>query len=189
VRRQSEAATALWIRETTKVNSSLTRSVLIMKTATTVQKSADAEKKLKSFIGKFDPQHQTLIRKVRSALRKRFPTAYELVYDNYNFFVIGYCPTERPSDCIVSIAAAANGVGLCFMRGASLPDPQRVLQGSGNQTRFLRLESADVLERPEVKAIFTAAVAQSKSPLRESGRGKLIIRSVSAKQRPRRKYK
>lgn len=158
-----------------------------MKTATTAQKSADSEKQLKGFIGKFEPQHQTLIRKVRSALRKRFPTAYELVYDNYNFFVIGYCSTERPSDCIVSMTAASNGVGLCFMRGASLPDPKKVLHGSGNQTRFLRLESVDVLERPEVKALIAAAVAQSKSPLRRSGRGKLIIRSVSAKQRPRRK--
>ncbi|MGH9960847.1 MAG: hypothetical protein ACREBC_27640 [Pyrinomonadaceae bacterium] len=120
-----------------------------MKARKVVQKSTDVEKQVKGFIGKFDPQHQTLIRKVRKALRKRFPTAYELVYDNYNFFVIGYCPTERPSDCIVSMAAAANGVGLCFIRGASLPDPKKVLQGSGNQTRFLRLESVDVLERPE----------------------------------------
>jgi hypothetical protein len=55
-------------------------------------------------------------------LRERFPTRTEFVYDNYNFFVIGYRPTERPSDSIVSIAAAANGVGLCFIRGASLPD-------------------------------------------------------------------
>jgi hypothetical protein len=31
-------------------------------------------------------------------MRKRFPTADELVSDNYSFFVIGYCTTERPSD-------------------------------------------------------------------------------------------
>jgi hypothetical protein len=68
----------------------------------------DAEKQLKSFVAKFDPRHQTLIRAVRKVLRQRFPTANELVYDNYNFFVIGYSPTERPSDAIVSIAAAAN---------------------------------------------------------------------------------
>jgi len=67
------------------------------------------------------------------------PTANELVYDNYNFFVIGYCSTERPSDCIASIAAAANGVGLSFYRGASLPDPHGLLLGSGSQNRFVRL--------------------------------------------------
>jgi Domain of unknown function (DU1801) len=147
----------------------------------------DAEKQLKRFVDKFEPKHRTLIRAVRKTLRGRFPTAYELVYDNYNFFVIGYSPTERPSDAIVSIAAAANGVGLCFLRGAALKDPKRILTGSGNQTRFLRLESADVLERAEVEALLAAAMMQPKTPFRETGRGKLIIRSISARQRPRRK--
>ncbi len=147
----------------------------------------DAEDQLRGFIAKFEPKHQRLIRAVRRVLRREFPTAHELVYDNYNFFVIGYCPTERPSDCIFSIAAASNGIGLCFIQGASLPDPERLLVGAGKQTRFLRLESAAVLDRPEVKSLFRHAVARSKAPMPTKGRGKLIIRSVSAKQRPRRK--
>lgn len=150
-------------------------------------KSADAEKQLKGFIDKFEPKNQTLIRAVRKALRKRLPTANELAYDNYNFFVIGYAPTERPTDAIVSIAAGANGVGMCFIHGAALPDPHKILLGSGKQTRFIRLESAAVLKRPEVETLVAAAIAQAKSPLPPSGRGKLIIRSISAKQRPRRR--
>jgi hypothetical protein len=157
-----------------------------MKTSA-AQKPADAEKQLKSFISKFEPKQQSLIRAVRKALRKRFPTANELAYDNYNFFVIGYSPTERPSDCIVSIAAGANGVGLCFIRGARLADPNKILLGSVNQTRFVRIESVEVLARPEIESLLAAAVAQSKTPLPTSGRGNLSIRSVSAKQRPRRR--
>lgn len=148
---------------------------------------ADAERQLKSFIAKFEPAHQTLIRAVRKTLRGRFPGAYELVYDNYNFFVIGYGPTERPSDCIVSLVGGANGVGLCFIHGAKLPDPKKILRGSGNQTRSIHLDSADGLARPEVEALIAAAIAQAKTPFRADTRGKLIIRSVSAKQRPRRK--
>src|SRR5262245_15479659 len=154
---------------------------------TVIRTSSGAEKQLKGFIAKFEPSHQTRIRAVRRALRKRFPTAYELAYDNYNFFVLGYGPTERPSDCIVSMAAGANGVGLCFIRGASLPDPNKILLGSGNQTRFIRIESAAVLARPEVEALIAAAAARAKTPMRASGRGQLIIRAVSGKQRPRRK--
>jgi hypothetical protein len=146
-----------------------------------------AEALLRSFIAKFDPKDQRRIRAVRTALRKSFPTANELVWDNYNFFVIGYSPTERPSDAIVSMAARANGVGLCFIRGAGLPDPKGLLLGSGNQTRFLRLESPSVLARPEVRALIRAAIARAKTPLPPRGRGRLIIRSVSAKQRPRRR--
>jgi len=124
---------------------------------------------------------------VRKTLRKRLPTAHELVYDNYNFFVIGYAPTERPTDSILSIAAGANGVGLCFIRGASLPDPHKILLGSGKQTRFIRIESAKMLGTPEVETLIAAATAQSKTALPATGKRKLIIRSVSAKQRPRRR--
>jgi hypothetical protein len=149
--------------------------------------SVSPEGLLRGFIEKFDPEHRVLIRAVRKALRRRFPTAYELAYDNYNFFVIGYSPTERPSDSIASIAAGANGVGLCFIRGATLPDPKKVLLGSGSQTRFVRVPSLAALARPEVKALLGAAVAQSRVPFRTTGRPTLIIRSVSTKQRPRRR--
>src|ERR1700761_9313000 len=146
----------------------------------------DAETQLKSFIDKFDPQNQALIRSIRAALRKRLAGAHELVYDNYNFFVIGYSPTERPTDAILSMACSANGVGLAFPYcGAKLPDPHKLLRGSGTSNRSIHLESATTLARPEVAELIDAAVAICK-PLPESGRGMLIIRSVSAKQRPRR---
>jgi hypothetical protein len=144
------------------------------------------EQQLKTFIAKFEPGQQRTIRAVRKALRARFPTGHELVYDNYNFFVIGYSPTERPSDSILSIAAAANGVGLCFIRGAVLPDPERLLGGSGKQTRFLRLESAATLTHPGVVRLLEAATRQARPAFAKVGQSKLIIRAVSAKQRPRR---
>jgi len=106
-----------------------------MKTAKQVpQADAPSEEQLAAFIDKFDAKNAALIWSVRKLLQKRLPTANELVYDNYNFFVIGYCSTERPSDCILSIAAGANGVGLSFYHGATLPDPHRLLLGSGNQS-------------------------------------------------------
>jgi hypothetical protein len=149
--------------------------------------ASSAEKQLAKFISKFDAKNQKLIRSIRRALRRRLPTANELVWDNYNFFVIGYSATERPSDSVLSLAAASNGPGLSFYRGATLPDPHGILQGSGVQNRFVRLESAKMLARPEVEALIAAAVAQMRVTLPKTGRGKLIIRSVSAKQRPRKK--
>ena len=159
-----------------------------MKTAADMKRpSVDAETRLKGFIDKFEPAQQALIRAARKSLRKRLPTAHELVYDNYNFFVIGYGPTERPSDAILSLTGAAKGVGLCFIHGASLPDPQKILLGSGNQTRFIRVDSVEVLARPAVEALIKAAIAKARTPLPSKGRGSLIIRSVSTKQRPRKK--
>jgi hypothetical protein len=141
---------------------------------------------LEGFLAKFDPAVARLVRSARSALRKRFPAAHELVYDNYNFFVIGFATTERTSDCLFSIAANAKGLILSFYYGSSLPDPHKVLQGSGSQNRFLRLPSAARLADPEVEALLSAAAAHAKTPLAEHGRGRLIIKSISKKQRPRR---
>jgi hypothetical protein len=152
-----------------------------------VGESADAETRLEEFIAKFDPAMQTRIGSVRAAIRRRLPAANELIYDNYNFFVIGYAATERPSDAFLSIASAWDGVRLCFLNGVTISDPSGLLQGSGKQNRFIRLESADDLKRPEIEALITSAVAGSKATMPASGRGRLIIRSVSAKQRPRRK--
>ena len=147
----------------------------------------DAVKQLNSFIDKFEPKNQALIRAVRKALRRRRPTANELVYDNYNFFVIGYCSSAKPSSCIVSLAAAANGVGLSFYNGASLKDPERLLQGTGKQNRFVRLPSVELLATPGVIALIERAVQQAKVRLPPEGIGPTIIQSVSAKQRPRRR--
>jgi len=145
-----------------------------------------ASSEVASMIGKFDPGVATLIRSSRSAMRKRLPTALELVYDNYNFFVIGYSSTERASDCVVSLACGANGVSLSFYFGATLPDPDGVLLGSGNQNRFVRLESARTLAEPAVERLIAAALAQAKTPMPDRGKTRTIVKSISAKQRPRR---
>jgi hypothetical protein len=149
--------------------------------------TVSVEKQLAAFIAKFDPQVAKLIRACRVEMRKLLPTAIELVYDNYNFFVIGYGSTERTSDAILSIAAAANGVGLAFLHGATLPDPGKLLLGAGKQNRFIRLPTVAPLRSPEVLRLIRTAVAQAKTPLAATGGGYTVIKSISAKQRPRRK--
>lgn len=147
---------------------------------------SEAETQLQSFIAKFDSDKQALIRASRAILCKRLPTCNQMVYDNYNFFVIGYVPSKRPSDCIVSIAAAANGVSLSFFRGNELDDPDNVLQGESKVNRFIRLPDSNVLLSPEVDAMIERACMLSNVAQPWTG-GELIIRSISAKQRPRRK--
>jgi hypothetical protein len=157
-----------------------------MKGKAAVASGPSAEMQIEGFIAKFDPAVAKLLRSARSMLCKQFPTTIEQVYDNYNFLAIGFCTTERTSDCLVSLAANAKGVSLSFYYGASLPDPQGILEGSGNQNRFIRLESAETLTRPDVQALLAAAVANAKIPPPSTGAGYSMVKSVSAKQRPRR---
>ena len=143
-------------------------------------------RQLDTFIARFDPPIRKIVREARARLRRRLPTAIELVYDNYNALAIGFASSERASDAIVSLAVYARGVNLYFVYGVALDDPHRLLLGSGNQGRFIRLESAAMLDRPEIDALLTAAVAEGDTPLPRNGRGRLVIKSVSPKQRARR---
>ena len=138
---------------------------------------------LRSYIERLVPEDQKLVRSLRAAVRKRFPTANELVYDYESHFVIGYSPTERGIDAVVSIVARANGVQLQFTQGTQLPDPQRLLLGSGNQPRFIWVKAAKQLAHPHVQALVVAAIYHAKVPLPSSGRGALVIKPTAASKR------
>jgi hypothetical protein len=143
-------------------------------------------KQLAGLIARFDPAIATLVRAARAAVRQRLPTATELVYDNYNALAIGFGATERASDAILSLAVYPKGVNLYFIYGATLPDPEHLLEGSGNQGRFIRLEDAAALEVPAAAALVTAAIQQAGPRLPATGRGYTVIKSISARQRSRR---
>ena len=150
------------------------------------------EDQLRSFNDMFSPKHQEFIRSVRAALRKRFPTANELAYDYSSFFVIAYSPTENGIEAPVSFAGRATGVDLYFNNGPKLPDPKKLLLGSGKQTRFVRVEAASQLADPDVEAFIAAAIDHSSVPLPSKGKGSLIIKTnkiSAAKKRPSRKAK
>ena len=146
-----------------------------------------AEEQIDSFIARFDAGVQALIRALRRQMRAHLPHANELVYDNYNFLVFGYSASERPSDAFISLAAAANGVSLMFLNGAALPDPHRLLRGSGKRNRSLKIESAADLDRAKVKALISEAAAMAGSPTLSAEAPKLIVRSIAKKQRPRKR--
>jgi hypothetical protein len=149
-------------------------------------KSSDSERQLASFLAKFTPQVAELAEAVLNKMRRRYPTALELVYDNYNALAIGFCPTERASDGIFSIALYPKWVSLFFLQGARLPDPARILKGSGNVVRYIVLPNPSMLDDPAVAALMHEAVARARVPFDPKGAHRLIIKSVSAKQRPRR---
>jgi hypothetical protein len=157
--------------------------------AKTESKKPTPEAQLKALIAKFDAKSQTLIRSVRTALRKRFPAANELVYDYSNSLVVGYSPSEHGIESIVSFAARADGVSLYFNKGPELPDPKNLLQGSAKQVRFIPLETARRVAHPDVEALIVAAIGMSKVPLRPTGKGQLIIKTSAEKKKAKAKRK
>jgi hypothetical protein len=140
-------------------------------------------------LAKYEPRIVAIAKKALTKLRKMAPGANEMVYDNYNALVVGFVPGDRPSDVVFSIALYPNYLNLFFMWGKGLPDPSKRLQGSGKQIRGMRLDSAATLDEPEVRDLIRAAIERAKVPFDAKHKGRMEIRALVKKQRPRRPKK
>jgi hypothetical protein len=150
-------------------------------------KSAEAQ--VKESLAKFTPEIAGLARVALAKMRRKLPGSVEMVYDNYNALVIGFGPTERASEAILSIALYPRWINLFFLHGKDLRDPEKLLKGSGNQVRSLVIESARTLDDPRVQELMEEAVERARAPFDASQKRKLVIRAIAEKQRPRRPAK
>jgi hypothetical protein len=146
----------------------------------------DAREQLDSFMAKFTPEIASHAKATLRQMRKLYPTSVELAYDNYNALAIGFAPSERASEAIFSIALYPKWVSLFFLQGAGLPDPKELLKGKGKVAGHIVLSSKQMLNDPDIKALMRTAAELARVPFASSGEHRLIIKSVSKKQRPRR---
>lgn len=149
-------------------------------------KAASPEAQLAQFMARYSPEIATRARTVLAKVRARLPGAVELVYDNYNGLVIGFGPTERASEAVFSVVLYPRWVTLFFLRGAGLPDPKGLLKGSGTVVRHIVLADPKMLDAPAVKTLMAQALKRASKGFDEKQPRRLVIRSISAKQRPRR---
>lgn len=147
---------------------------------------SDAEAQLAAMIDRFTSEIAARVRACRAALRERLPHAVELVYDNYNALAIGYAPRERTMEGVVSLAIYPRSVLLYFLHGAGLPDPDKLLGGTGSRGRHLAFAGPETLADPRVEALLVRAIEAMRWPFDPALVGYTVIKSVSAKQRPRR---
>src|SRR5262245_44106905 len=172
-----------------KKNPSARRSVQTkVEVPGSTQSAADrraAEAQLRTLIDEFVPAYLQLIGAMRRSLRKRLPTAHEVVYEyrNLGAVVISFSPNEHGYDGVLTIRASADGVKLYFNQGKELPDPEKLLQRS-SQTRWINGEAGSTLARPAVACLSDEAIARSRVPFAGAGRGSVVMsRSTSAKKR------
>jgi hypothetical protein len=149
--------------------------------------SPSAHVQFTGFLNKFAPATVADARAALQRMRRLVPGAVELVYDNYNALVVGFGPNERASDAVMSLAIFPRWVTLCFIQnGPDVADPQHLLKGSGNVVRHVRLQSAKDLDVPAIRALIKSALSLADVPIDSKASRRMVIKSVSAKQRPRR---
>jgi hypothetical protein len=144
------------------------------------------ETQFDSFLAKFTPIVEAQAREALAWMRSRLPGAVQLVYDNYNALAIAFSANDKASGIVFSVAVYPRWVSLFFARGVELPDPLRLLHGAGSNIRHIVLKDVALLDSSGVEALITEALARATPPIDPSGQGRLIVKSISAKQRPRR---
>ena len=146
---------------------------------------ADAAAQLEAFLAKFLPEIAATGRASLAKLRALLPEFDALVYDNYNALATAFSPNGKPGSAMLSLAVYPRWVSLFV--SASLDDPQRILKGDGTRVRHIVLAGgAGDLDRPDIADLIGQTRERAGSLLSVGRKGQLVIRSISAKQRPRR---
>jgi hypothetical protein len=143
------------------------------------------QQQLDGFIDKYTPDIAATIRRAVAMVSARLPGATIMVYDNYNALAIGFGATDKVRSIVCSVAGYPRWVSLFLSNGPTLPDPDGLLEGEGGTVRHVKL-IGDRMDSAAVAALIEAAAASVALPIDPAGEARLIIKSVSARQRARR---
>ena len=152
--------------------------------ALAVWDDAKAQAELDVFIDRYTPGVAALGRAALAHMARRLPGAVSLAYDNYNAVAVGFAPAGKAA--VMSIALYPRWVNLFFLKGAGLPDPDRLLEGKGSTVRSIRITDAAQLKDPRIDALIATALLSAGWRLDPKARNTLVIQSISPTQRPRR---
>lgn len=146
-------------------------------------------KQLDSAIGRFKREIAAQARTVLEKMRARMPGAVEMVYDKANSLVVGFGPTEKPSDAVFSMVVFPKWILLYFLQGAVLPDPNGLLKGEGQVGRHIRLSGAEMMDDPGVRELMDDALELMEVKFAPGQKGKTVIRQTAAVSGVRRKLR
>ena len=141
------------------------------------------QQQLDGFIDKYTPEIAATIRRAVAMVSARLPGATIMVHDNA--LAIGFGATDKVRSIVCSVAGYPRWVSLFLSNGPTLPDPEGLLEGEGGTVRHVKL-TGDRMDSPAVAALIDAAAASAALPIDPAGEERLIIKSISAKQRARR---
>ncbi len=112
---------------------------------------------LEGFIAPFTPSVREIIEQVRHRILESLPDAWECPYPKMN--VIRYGTSAKMCDLVFYIAPHVHYVNLGFMQGTTLPDPERLLEGTGKRLRHIKIRSLADIESPHLITLLHSAVA------------------------------
>ena len=99
------------------------------------------------------PDIRVICRALRTVASATMPGAIELVYHSS----IGYATSPSPFDRFCYVAPQPRYVNLGFFFGSALPDPQRLLEGTGVRMRHVKVWTVESAANPAIADLLVAA--------------------------------
>jgi len=149
--------------------------------------SIEQTKDLIKFLKPFSAENKELALWLREWVWKQYPNSNELIYDNYNALAFGWSTSDRLSDTFCSVAVFGKEyVHFGFYWGNQIADPEQMLEGKGNQYRYIKVYNKKGFPKAYIKSLVKEAYANSLGKLKEGKqmlKGQTITKSISAKKR------
>jgi len=102
------------------------------------------------------PQARELALQARALIQAVYPAVVEVPWPKQRVIGYGVGP-KKMSEHFCYISVNKNHINVGFMYGAELPDPEKLLDGSGKLLRHVRITSPEELENPALQELLEVA--------------------------------
>ena len=140
------------------------------------------------FLSPFEDEIKEKALWLREFVWDLYPTANELIYDNYNALAIGWSPTDRVGHifCSIAIGRTSKNVHFGFYWGSEIKDPKKLLIGNGVQYRYILVKDKKDFPKAYIKKLVKEAYINSLAKVKDSKqimKGETITKSISQVKR------
>lgn len=109
-----------------------------------------------NILAKYDENISELGFQLREFLLKNLKDIIEQPDEPANIIGFGYGPGYKDSICV--IIPSKKGMKLGLNRGSELPDPSKLLTGSGKVHKYVEIKSAKDISNPALKKLLQEAL-------------------------------
>ena len=114
------------------------------------------DKELNEFLSKYDDTVFTNAIKLREVVLENLPGITEQI--DLPAKMVAYCYGQKYAELICVIIPSKKGLKLGFNRGVNLPDPEKLLEGTGKISRYVVIKSVEQIRSKAIKKLLKSAL-------------------------------
>lgn len=111
---------------------------------------------IEALINTSSPEVQLIFRKLRALIFEYLPNAIEEI--DLQASMVGYMIAPGYKGTVFTLILARNWVTMGFSHGVALPDPERLLTGTGKVHKLIRFTESSSIPTPALNQLINEAV-------------------------------